>query len=170
MVPQALSPLLPLWRKTPGETWSGRRLRRERKKWGAILDKEVHSTNLPQGLYTDGKRVPTLVRETTVTKVQVPDARRKAAYRTVTTTSNKLVVEDHYPVVAEPGGQYITHVTPENGTGLALAQEIVAVVKERKAKIRSGQFIISTHSHRPFNSGLLVWMAAQSILVLLMGP
>ena len=58
-----------------------------------------------QGLYTDGKREPTLVRETTVTKVQVPRGRGRVAYRTVTSTCNKTVVQDHYPVLAEPGGE-----------------------------------------------------------------
>jgi hypothetical protein len=112
------------------------KLRRERAKWGARLDKEASSVQLPGGLYTDGKRVPTLVRQTTDTKVQVPGGRGKKAYRTVTSTSNQLVIEDHYPVVAEPGGQYVTHLTPENGTGLALAKEIVTVVRERKAPVR----------------------------------
>ena len=112
------------------------KLRRERAKWGAKLDEEARSVKLPGGLYTDGKRVPTLVRQTTETRVRVPGGRGKAAYRTVISTSNKLVVEDHYPVLAEPGGKYVTHMTPEDGTGLALAKEIVAVIRERKVTIR----------------------------------
>ena len=112
------------------------KLRRQRAKWGARLDKEASSVQLPGGLYTDGKRVPTLVRQTTDTKVQVPGGRGKKAYRTVTSTSNKLVIEDHYPVVAEPDSQYVTHLTPEDGTGLALAKEIVTVVRERRAHVR----------------------------------
>ena len=66
----------------------------------------------------------------------MPGGRGRAAYRTVSSTSNRLVVEDHYPVVAEPSGKYVTHITPEDGTGLALAKEIVAVIRERKANIR----------------------------------
>ena len=112
------------------------KVRRERAKWGARLEKESASVQLPGGLYTDGKRVPTLVRQTTDNKVQVPGGRGKKAYRTVSSTSNQLVIEDHYPVVAEPGGHYITHLTPENGTGHALAKEIVDVVRERKAPVR----------------------------------
>ena len=115
------------------------KLRRERSKWGAKLDQEASSVVLPGGLYTDGKRVPTLVRQVTETKVQVPGGRGRSAYRTVKSTSNKLVVEDHYPVVAEPSGKYITHITPQLGTGLALAKEIVAVIRERKANIRLGK-------------------------------
>ena len=81
------------------------KLRRQREKWGKVLMKEKRAEKLPQGLYTDGKRVPTLVRETTVTKVQVQGGRGRSAYRTVSSTSNNIVVQDHYPVVAEPNGQ-----------------------------------------------------------------
>ena len=62
--------------------------------------------------------------------------RGKAAYKTVQTTGNKLVVEDHYPVVSEPGGDYVTHVTPKDASGRALADELVSVIKESKVKIR----------------------------------
>ena len=112
------------------------KLRRERRKWGKLLGEEKDAVKLPQGLYTDGKKVPTLVRVTTVTKVQVPGGKGRAAYRTVSSTSNKMVVEDHFPVVAEPSGQYITHVTPVDGTGLALAQELVPVIREKDTVIR----------------------------------
>ena len=112
------------------------KVRRERVRWGAKLDKEGKSAKLPGGLYTDGKRVPTLIRQITETKVRVPGGRGKSAYRTVSSTTNKVVIEDHYPVLAEPGGTYITHVTPEDGTGVALAKEIVAVIRERKAPTR----------------------------------
>ena len=83
---------------------------------------------LPQGFYTYGKKVPILVRHTVENKIQVPDRTGRAAYRTVTKTSNILEVEDHYHVLAEPGGSYITHMTPEEGTDYALAKEIVDVI------------------------------------------
>ena len=35
------------------------KLRRERRKWGVILEKEENALQLPQALYTDGKKVPT---------------------------------------------------------------------------------------------------------------
>ena len=108
------------------------KVRRERVKWGEKLVTEQKGRQLPSGLYTDGKRVPTLNRQTTVTKVRVPGRRGRAAWRNVTHTSNTLVVEDHYHVLAQPGGDYVTHVTPEDGTGRALAKELVAVIKERK--------------------------------------
>ena len=112
------------------------KLRRERRKWGVILEKEENALQLPQALYTDGKKVPTLVRQTVHTKVQVPGKTGKAAYRTVASTSNVLLVEDHYPVIAEVGGKYVTHLTPEQGTGRALAKEIVDVIRERNVDIR----------------------------------
>ena len=112
------------------------RLRREREKWGAKLEAECNKVSLPQGIYTDGKRVPTLVRQVKETKVHIPGRRGRGAYKTVVTTSNQLVVEDHYPVLAEPGGNYVTHVTPVEGSGVALADEIVSVVQERGVDIR----------------------------------
>ena len=107
------------------------KVRRERCKWGDRVAKEHRNKRLPAGLYTDGKRVPTLSRVTTVTKVRVPNRRGRAAWRNVTKTSTALIVEDHYPVLAQPGAEYVTHVTPEDGTGLALAKELAAVIKER---------------------------------------
>ena len=82
------------------------------------------------------KKVPTLVHDTTETMVKVPGKRGKGSYRTVSTVSNKLEVQDHYPVVSEPGGEYVTHVTPKEGTGRSIAKELVAIVRERNIKIR----------------------------------
>ena len=112
------------------------KLRRERLKWGDKLAQAHSALQLPHGLYTDGKRVPTLVRETTTNKVQVPGRTGRSAYRSVNKTSNRLTVEDHYPVLSETGRGYVTHSTPLDGTGLALAKELVAVIQERQATIR----------------------------------
>ena len=112
------------------------KIRRERSKWGAKLEKDHLAKSLPQGLYSDGKRVNTLVRDTVVTKVQVPGRRGKSAYREVITTSNKVEKQEHFVVVSEPGGEYCSHVAPENGTGAALAGELVAVVRERGVVLR----------------------------------
>ena len=97
---------------------------------------EQNQISLPQGLYTDGKRVSTLVRLTTETRVQLPGRRGRGAYKTVVNSSNKMVIEDHNPIVAEPGRNYVTHITPETGTGLDLANEIVSVVQERGTDIK----------------------------------
>ena len=112
------------------------KVRRQRKKWGTKLELEHLGLALSQGLYTDGKKVPTLVRDDRETKVQVPGRRGRGAYRTVTTTSNKLEVQDHYPIVSEPGGEYVTHVTPNDGTGKSIAKEVVTVVRERDMRLR----------------------------------
>ena len=86
-----------------------------------ITDPSGHPTksfiNTIVGLYTDGKKTPTLVRDVTETKVRVPGARGKAAYKVVQSVSNKLEVQDHYPVVGQPSGEYVTHVTPSGSCG-----------------------------------------------------
>ena len=112
------------------------KVRRERCKWGNKLAKEYRETKLPAGLYTDGKRVPTLNRVTTVTKVRVPGRRGKAAWRNVTSINNTMIIEDHYPVVSQPGGEYVDHVTPKEGTGRSLAQELFALISERNCNMR----------------------------------
>jgi hypothetical protein len=75
------------------------KLWRERKKWGAKLEMEQNQISLPQGLYTDGKRVSTLVRQTTETRVQLPERRGRGAYKKVVKTSNTMVIEYHNPIV-----------------------------------------------------------------------
>ena len=54
----------------------------------------------------------------------------------MTSTSNKLEVEDHFPILAMPGAQFVTHVTPEDGTGLSLAKELETVVREQDMPIK----------------------------------
>ena len=80
------------------------------------------SEELPHGIYTDGKRVPTLVRAVRETKVAVAGKRGKWASRVVKTTSNQVKVQEHLPVVALPcyellkfTGKYATHKTRKKG-------------------------------------------------------
>ena len=47
------------------------KLRRERIKWGGKLQKIHSEKTVPGGLYSDGKKCPTLVRDTNYVKVQV---------------------------------------------------------------------------------------------------
>ena len=47
------------------------KLRRERFKWGGELEKSHRANIPPGGLYSDGKKCPTLVRDTNDVKVQV---------------------------------------------------------------------------------------------------
>ena len=107
------------------------KIKNQRLKYGMKKLEQIRS-NLSSlhGLYTDGKRCSTLVRKETTTKVAVPGARGPGASKNVTTTSNQFEIQDHYPVVAMPGNQYITHITPENGTGKCLAKEMAGVARE----------------------------------------
>ena len=100
------------------------------------LEKEQKNMQLPGGFYTDGKKCPTLVRDAVKTKVRIPGRRGKGSYKIVTTVSNKIEIQDHYPVISEPGGNYITHLTPREGNGKEIAAEIVSLVRERPVKLR----------------------------------
>ena len=112
------------------------KVRRERQKWGRAMEDAQNAKKLPCGIYTDGKKTATLVRDVVETKVKVPGGKGRGAYRVVKTVSNKKEVQDHYPIVAEPGGSYVTHVTPRQGTGKDIAKEIVSVVQERGVKLK----------------------------------
>ena len=112
------------------------KVRRERQRWGSKLEELHRAKTLPQGLYSDGKTVDTLVRETVVTRVQVRGGKGRAANKEVSTTSNKMEKQEHFVVVSEPGGEYCTHVTPDSGTGADIAKELVDVVLERDTPLR----------------------------------
>jgi hypothetical protein len=112
------------------------KVRRERKRWGGKLEEEHLAQSLPHGLYSDGKCVDTLVRDTVTTRVQVPGRRGRAAFREVTIVSNKVEKQEHFVVVSEPGEKYCSHVTPYNGSGAAIARELVAVVRERGVQLQ----------------------------------
>ena len=76
------------------------------------------------------------MRDIKETRVPIHCIRGRKRYKTVFTTGNKLMIEDHYPVIAEPGGNYISHVTPSDGTGRTLAKELVSVIQENNLKIK----------------------------------
>ena len=44
-------------------------------------------------------------------------------------------MQEHFTCVSEPKGGYLTHVTPIDATGRAIAKELVAVVRERNMKL-----------------------------------
>ena len=49
----------------------------------------------------------------------------------VTSVSNKVQVQDHYPVVSEPGGEYVTHVLlPPYPSNTQRVEQMVRVVTE----------------------------------------
>ena len=112
------------------------KLRRQRLKWGKVIASLRKTTaSRLSGIYTDGKKVPTLVRLTTSTKVAT-GLRGRGANTVVSSTSNQTEVQDHYPVLAMPGAHYLTHVTPSTGTGLSLSKELVEVVRENDMEVK----------------------------------
>ena len=112
------------------------KLRKQRLKFAqeTASKRRVHASKLA-GLYTDGKRSPTLVRRTKRNKVATGLPGR-GAYREVSSTSNEVEVQDHFPILGMPGAQYITHVTPADGKGSTLAKELEAVVREEDMPIK----------------------------------
>ena len=112
------------------------KLRRARLKFGqkTASSRRVLAKKLP-GLYTDGKRSATLVRKTKTTKVATGKVGR-GAYREVSSTSNEVEVQDHFPILAMPGAHFVTHVTPADGKGNTLAKELEAVVREEDMPIK----------------------------------
>ena len=61
--------------------------------------------------------------------------RGRGSKKTVATTSIKSVMQEHFTCVSEPGGEYLTHVTPCDATGRAIAKELVAVVRENNLQL-----------------------------------
>ena len=107
------------------------KVRRERLRWGGVLEKSHQAEPMPGGLYCDGKKCPTLTRISTSVPVQVRGAKGRGSRRIVETTSVQKVQTEHFSCVSQPGGKYLTHVTPDSGTGNSIAKEVVAVVRER---------------------------------------
>ena len=62
--------------------------------------------------------------------------RGRNSKKIVETTSTKTIMQEHFTCVSEPTGEYLTHVTPNDATGRAIAKELVAVVRERNIKLQ----------------------------------
>ena len=104
--------------------------------WGkATAGKKKERAKMLPGLYTDGLRSRTLIRKTKVTKVAT-GKRGRGATREVTSSSNEVEVQDNFPILGMPGAEYVTHVTTEDGSGLTLARELEAVVREHEMPIK----------------------------------
>ena len=78
-----------------------------------------------------------MVKVTTSIKVARRGRRGSKSCDTAEKTAVKTEVEDHYTIIEEPSGDYVTHVTPVNGTGRAIADEIVAIVRERDIELEA---------------------------------
>ena len=124
---------------TPEDTFhiiNPTKLRRQRLKYGKeTATKRRVLANKLADLYTDGKRSPTLVRKSKVTKVAA-GKRGRGATREVSSTSNEMEVQDHFPILEMPGAQYVTHVSPEDGTVVCLAKELEDVVRTEQMPLK----------------------------------
>ena len=67
--------------------------------------------------------------------IKVRGKRGRNSCKTVATTSIKTYMQEHFTCVSEPGGAYLSHVTPAEATGRSIAKELVALVRERDIKL-----------------------------------
>ena len=111
------------------------KLWRERGKWGKGLEKKHSSIQPPNGLYSDGKKCPTLTKDLNSVKVQVWGTQGRRGKKTIKTSCIKTYEIEHYTCVSEPGGKYLTHTTPADGTGQAIGKELADVVRERNIRL-----------------------------------
>ena len=70
------------------------------------------------------------------------DGRKDATMTMVEVNKNyhcQTVIEEHYVIVGEPNGFYLSHVIPEDGTGYKIATSVYSAIKdtalEQKLKI-----------------------------------
>ena len=63
-------------------------------------------------------------------QVSVAGGRGRGANKEVTSTTKVIETVDHFPVLAMPAGEFVTHVNPPDGTGKSLGRELVAVSRE----------------------------------------
>ena len=85
------------------------KLRRERERCRKeIQEKEMENFKLINGLYFDGRK----------------DATQMMAKAPTGKCFITTELEEHYVLVGEPGGYYLTHLSPPNGKGRVLAKEI----------------------------------------------
>ena len=87
-----------------------RKLADERHKYRmSLLDNDKQSREEITSIYFDGKKIPTR------TMIQNSSIGR---------WSPRLVVEDHYVIMVEPGSEYLTQVTTTSGHGKTIAKAI----------------------------------------------
>ena len=90
------------------------KLRRERQKCREEIRKqEKENFSLVNGLYLDGRK--------DATQVLLQGSNGKL-YQLVQ-------LEEHYTLVREPGTYYLTHLSPENGTGRAIAEDFLRLLR-----------------------------------------
>ena len=90
------------------------------------------------------------------------DERKDATMTMVQVNGNyyrQTVIEEHYAIVKEPNGFYLSHVMPEDGTGYKIATSLYSAIKdtalEQKLKIvRSDGTAVMTGKSQGFIASL----------------
>ena len=77
------------------------KVRRERAKWGRVCEKNHRAASLPNGLYLDGKKCPTLTQVSNTVQVQRRGARGRGSRKIIETTSVSKVPTEHFTIVSQ---------------------------------------------------------------------
>ena len=88
--------------------------RRQRQKYREeIRNKEQELFELVYSIFEDGRK------DATMTMVEVNGNYHR-----------QTVIEEHYVIVGEPNGVYLSHVMPEDGTGYKIATSVYSAIKD----------------------------------------
>ena len=90
------------------------KLRREREKYRNVITEEAIFYKFIDGIYIDGRKDATLLTEHNAQT-------GKYYYRTE--------LQEHIVVIGEPGACYLTHVSPQDGRGITIANEVYDAIK-----------------------------------------
>ena len=94
------------------------KLRRDRQKYGEeIKNKEQKLFELVDSIFVDGRK------DATMTMVEVNGNYHR-----------QTVIEEHYVIVGELNGFYLSHVMPEDGTGYKIATSVYSAIKDTALK------------------------------------
>ena len=87
-----------------------------------LQSKRQELFELVHSIFVDGRK------DATMTMVEVNDSYHR-----------QTVIEEHYVIVGEPNGFYLSHEMPEDGTGYKIATSVYSAIKdtalEQKLKI-----------------------------------
>lgn len=89
------------------------KIKREKEKIAKKIKSSERTDTFLRGLYFDGRH------DNTKTLIKIGS-----------TTHQKLIKEDHYSLVQEPGSEYIGHVTPKSGSAKDISTCIISYIQE----------------------------------------
>ena len=94
------------------------KLRREREKYRNIISEEAIFYKFIDfdGIYIDGRK------DATCTLLTEHDTQTSKYY-------HKTELQEHIVVVGKPGACYLTHVSPQDGRGITIANEVYDAIK-----------------------------------------